>query len=183
MNLDDEPNLVEASRSGEAEAFAKLVARYQTMIHALTYRMCGSDADASDLAQDTFVVAWNRIDQFRGESRFSSWLYRIAMNLCLNWRARLARESQAKLELSQQQCDDSRSPEDARTRHLQAALMQLPPKQRAAIVLTVYDELTHGEAAEILGCSETTISWRIFSARRKLKRAIETAARNERLKS
>ena len=96
VNLDDEPSLVEASRRGNPEAFASLVTRHQRMIHALTYRMSGSEAEASDLAQEAFVQAWRRLDHFRGEARFSSWLYRIAVNLCLNWKAQEAREARAR---------------------------------------------------------------------------------------
>ena len=173
VNLDDEPSLVEASRRGNPEAFASLVTRHQRMIHALTYRMSGSEAEASDLAQEAFVQAWRRLEHFRGEARFSSWLYRIAVNLCLNWKAREARETRARTAWGDLAANEGSSPGDRRTVLVQEALMKLPAKQRAAIVLTVYDGLKHEEAARLLGCSETTVSWRVFAAKAKLKRWLE----------
>ena len=83
------------SREGDQQAFEALVLRYQKMIFALTYRMTGSAADAEDLTQESFIAAFQQLDSFRGESKFSSWLYRIATNRCLNWRQRDARRERA----------------------------------------------------------------------------------------
>lgn len=180
MNLDDEPSLIDTSRRGDHEAFTRLVTRYQRMIHALAYRMCGSEADATDLAQEAFVLAWQRIDHFRGKARFSSWLYRIAVNLCLNWKAREAREARARSEWSDLSIGAGGASEgDPRAGLVQEALMKLPAKQRAAMVLTVCEGLKHEEAAQILGCSETTVSWRVFAAKAKLKRWLEKLERQE----
>ena len=183
MNLDDEPSLIDASRRGDSDAFATLIRRYQGMIHALTYRMSGSAADASDLAQEAFVQAWRRLDHFRGEARFSSWLYRIAVNLCLNWKAREARETLARTEWSECTAHEAKAVSDRRAAFLQEALLKLSPKQRAAIVLTVYDGLKHDEAARVLGCSETTVSWRVFAAKAKLKRWLEKMEKQERIRA
>jgi len=180
VDLDDEPSLIDASRRGDTNAFAALVGRYQQMIHALTYRMCGSEADAADLAQDAFVLAWQRLDSFRGEARFSSWLYRIAMNLCLNWKVRLAREARLRAEWSDNEiAADTSEASDPRTPVVREALLALPAKQRAAIVMTIFDGMSHGQAARVLGCSETTISWRVFSAKRKLKCWLEHPSRRK----
>src|SRR5439155_17870756 len=84
--LDEEQNWIRQSRNGDQEAFAALVTRYQRMVHSLTFRMTGSLADGEDLAQETFIQAFRRIASFRGEAKFSSWLYRIAVNTCLNWK-------------------------------------------------------------------------------------------------
>jgi RNA polymerase sigma-70 factor, ECF subfamily len=173
VNLDDEPSLIAASRQGDPEAFASLVVRYQRMIHALTYRMSGSEADGADLAQEAFVQAWRRLAEFRGEARFSSWLYRIAVNHCLNWKAKQAREAKARTEWGNALVSLGGTPAAGREEQVQQGLLQLPPKQRAAIVLTVYDGLSHAEVARILSCSETTVSWRVFAARAKLKRWLE----------
>ena len=167
---DDESKLIESSRRGSTEAFEALVSRHQKMIHALTFRMSGSEADAADLAQDAFVQAWRRLDGFRGDARFSSWLYRIAVNLCLNRHSSAAREARFKEAWAMESLVDSPSPDDTRVERVQEALMQLPAKQRAAVVLTTYDGMNHAEAARVLGCSETTVSWRVFAARAKLKR-------------
>jgi RNA polymerase sigma-70 factor (ECF subfamily) len=169
---DDEQGEISRSLQGDHEAFESLVRRYQRMIFALTYRMSGSPTDAEDLTQDVFVRAHQELPAFRAESKFSSWLYRIAVNQCLNWRKRVARREQVHNDwhaenVGEAVSDSMASP--ALTHQVNEALQKLHPKQRAAIVLTTYDGLNHAEAARVLGCSETTVSWRIFAARRKLK--------------
>ncbi|MEO7298743.1 MAG: RNA polymerase sigma factor, partial [Verrucomicrobiota bacterium] len=157
-----------ASQQGDHDAFASLVKRYQHMIYSLAYRMTGSHADAEDLAQETFIQAHSALASFRAESRFSSWLYRLAVNQCLNWKKRTHRRDEIHDQWSEQENSVANENESA-TAAVNEALLKLDAKQRAAIILTVYDGLNHAEAAHALGCSETTVSWRIFSARRKLK--------------
>ena len=167
----DESTWIEESRRGEPAAFEKLICRYQHMVHSLTYRMTGSMTEAEDLAQEAFIQAYQQLGSFRGEARFSSWIYRIALNLCLNWQKRNIRRERAYENWAQQQLDP---PADNHplAQHVQEALLKLHPKQRAAVVLTTYEGLNHAEAARALGCSETTVSWRLFSARAKLKRLL-----------
>jgi RNA polymerase sigma-70 factor, ECF subfamily len=178
---DDERSRVIQSQNGDAEAFAALVSTYQRMIHSLTYRMSGSLADAEDLAQETFIRAYQQLDEFQGKSKFSSWLYRIAINTCLNWQRHERRRSDLHTtwaESAQHTTDPTGDTiQTDLGRSAQDALLRLPAKQRAAIVLTVYDGLSHAEAAQALGCSETTVSWRLFAARSKLKRWLKPAAR------
>lgn len=168
----DEQGEIKRSMQGDHEAFESLVRRHQRMIYALAYRMSGSAADAEDLTQDTFVRAHQQLDSFRADSKFSSWLYRIAMNHCLNWRDRVSRRNQLhtrwQVENTNNNVPDAET-NPALTQHVNDALQKLPSKQRAAIVLTIYDGLSHAEAARVLDCSETTVSWRLFVARRKLK--------------
>jgi RNA polymerase sigma-70 factor, ECF subfamily len=169
---DEDESWILQSQRGDHAAFGELVRRHQKMIHALTYRMTGSLADSEDLAQETFLRAYRQLESFRAEAKFSSWLYRIGINLCLNWRKRTQREAELHVEWSKDQ-ETRGGSVDERSRHVQEALMKLNPKQRAAIVLTVYEELNHAEAARALGCSETTVSWRVFAARAKLKRLLK----------
>ncbi len=171
---DADAELVLQTQSGSPAAFETLIRNHQRMIHSLTFRMTGSLADAEDLAQETFIRAYAQIGTFRGTAKFSTWLYRIAMNTCLNWRQSEARRFQLHAncaeEISAQHLNGENSSADTQSnQQVQAALLKLPAKQRAAIVLTIYDGLNHAEAAQILGCSETTVSWRVFAARRKLK--------------
>ena len=179
---DADEELVLQSQNGDPAAFEALIRNHQHMVHSLTYRMTGSLADAEDLAQETFIRAYGQIGAFRGASKFSTWLYRIAVNTCLNWRQSEARRFHLQADCAEtvaaQQADAGISPaENEMTRQAQAALLKLPAKQRAAIVLTIYDGLNHAEAAKVLHCSETTVSWRVFAAKRKLKRWL--AARGE----
>lgn len=170
-DTEEELGWVRASQTGDQTAFGRLVGRHQRMIHALAYRMTGSLAEAEDLAQEAFVAAWRQLDGFRGDASFSSWLYRIAVNRCLNWRARAQRRDAVHAEWSGQ-CGEAAAHDGQLARQVQEALLKLEAAQRAAIVLTVYDGLSHAEAARVLGCAETTVSWRVFQARRKLKRLL-----------
>jgi RNA polymerase sigma-70 factor (ECF subfamily) len=168
---DADEALVSQSKEGDPAAFESLIRKHQRMIFSLTYRMTGSFADAEDLAQETFIRAYRQISGYRAASKFSTWLYRIAINVCLNWRQR--ETLRVSVHTSWEETNGAQAAEGEPAADLggevQAALLKLPGKQRAAIMLTVYDGLNHAEAAEVLGCSETTVSWRVFVARRKLK--------------
>lgn len=182
---DADEDLVLQSQNGSAAAFESLIRKHQRMVHSLTFRMTGSAADAEDLAQEAFIRAYEQINSFTGGAKFSTWLYSVAMHACLNWRRDEARRFQAQANCAEeimisQQAETGIPPaESEMARQAQAALLRLPARQRAAIVLTIYDGLSHAEAAKVLRCSETTVSWRVFAAKRKLKRWL-TAARERR---
>lgn len=176
---DADDDLVLQCQNGNGRAFELLVRKHQQMVHALTFRMTGSMADAEDLAQEAFIRAYGQIQTFNGGAKFSTWLYSIAMHACLNWKRDEARRYQAYEKCAEEMSATSPhhrfngSPvENGMAQQAQAALMKLPAKQRAAVVLTIYDGLNHAEAAKILRCSETTVSWRVFAAKRKLKRLL-----------
>ena len=173
---DPDETLVRASQNGDPAAFEALVRQHQRMIHSLTYRMTGSLADAEDLAQEAFVRAYEQIGQYQGGAKFSTWLYRIAINACLNWRQRETRRLEVHTQWATEAATNHAEFNESlpeQSGRIQAALLRLPARQRAAIVLTVYDGLNHAEAAKALRCSETTVSWRIFAARRKLKKWLQ----------
>jgi len=176
MAQPDEPNWIQNSLAGDTEAYAAIVKEHQKMVHAVAFRMTGSLADAEDLTQETFLRAFRQIDSFRGESKFSTWLCQIAVNLGLNWCARENRRD----DIHSEWAADAISENDSRggfpdelSRRVQNALDKLPAKQRAAIVLTIYENQTHAEAAKTLNCTEATVSWRVFTARQKLKRLLK----------
>src|SRR5664279_1544222 len=138
---DADEELVLQSQNGDPAAFEALIRNHQHMIHSLTYRMTGSLADAEDLAQETFIRAYEQIGAFRGASKFSTWLYRIAVNTCLNWRQSEARRfhlhANCAKEISGQHANGENSPaKNGACEQVQSALLKLPAKQRAAIVLT-----------------------------------------------
>ena len=166
--MDDERELIVRSQKGDQEAFAGLIGEHQRVIYSLCYRMAGSAADADDLTQEAFIQAYRQLEHFRGEGSFAAWLYRVAMNHCLNWVKRERRRSEMHREWAEQ-AHERPSHNDPIAEQVREAMMKLNPKQRAAVVLTVYQGMSHAEAARVLGCSETTVSWRIFAARRKLK--------------
>jgi RNA polymerase sigma-70 factor (ECF subfamily) len=173
---DDESKLIDQSLSGDPEAYAALVSQHQKMIRAMTFRMTGSLDDAEDLAQDTFLRAYRQLGSFGGGSKFSTWLCKIAINLSLDWRRRESRREDIHSKWAADVVSGS-SPDDGfpdeLSRRVQDALNRLPAKQRAAIVLTIYENQSHAEAAKTLCCTEATISWRVFATRQKLKRLLK----------
>lgn len=178
---EEERDWILRSRQGDHAAFETLVHEYQRMIHSLTFRMTGSLADSEDLAQETFLCAYEQLDSFRTELKFSTWLCRIAVNACLNWRKREGRRRDIHSQwtadnLQEGTQSSSNDYQIESSRRVQDALDRLPAKQRAAIVLTVYENMSHSEVARTLGCTEPTISWRVFAARAKLKRWLKTMA-------
>ena len=179
---DDESKLVEASLSGDPEAYAALVAQHQNMIRAVTFRMTGSLDDAEELAQDAFLRAYQQLGTFRRGAKFSTWLCQIAINLSLDWRRRESRRDDIHAKWAADAVSENNPGggfPDALSRRVQAALNRLPAKQRAAIVLTIYENQSHAEAAKTLGCTEATISWRVFAARQKLKRLLKDLPHEE----
>lgn len=171
---DTDHDLVLRCQQGDPAAFEALVSQHQRMIHSLTFRMTGSPADAEDLAQETFIRAFDQLGTFRGSAKFSTWLYRIAVNTCLNWQQSESRRFRLHNACANEACahqpdGDNDAAKNGAFEQVQAALLRLPAKQRAAIVLIIYDGMNHAEAAQVLGCSEATVSWRVFAARQKLK--------------
>lgn len=172
----DELNRIQNSLAGDTEAYAALVKENQKMVHTMAFRMTGSLADAEDLTQETFLRAFRQLGSFRAESKFSTWLCQIAVNLGLNWRARESRRDDVHTKWAADAISGNDSHggfHDELSRLVQNALDRLPAKQRVAVVLTVYENQTHAEAAKTLGCTEATVSWRVFAARQKLKRLLK----------
>jgi len=168
--VDVEQSWVLQSRQGDHAAFERLARVYQPMVHALAYRMTGSSEAAEDLAQESFMHAFRELASFRNDSKFSTWLCRIAIHLSLNWRRRERRRGEVHREWAGQAASPTAPVLDELGERVRAALDRLPAKQSAAIVLTVYEALNHAETARVLDCSEETVSWRVFAARRKLRR-------------
>jgi RNA polymerase sigma-70 factor (ECF subfamily) len=169
-----EREAIEACQRGEREAFDRLVERYQRDIYRLCYRYVNHHEDASDLAQDVFVRAWRAIGRFRGDSAVSTWLYRIAVNACLNHRA-LRRP--ITLEVPETLPDPgpgalSGVESEEQARRVRDAVSRLPEKQRATLILKVYQELSHQEVASVLGCSDGTVKSNLFHALANLRRLL-----------
>ena len=169
---EDEWEAIAACKRGEREAFGRLVERYQRPIYRLCYRYTGNHEDANDMAQEAFLRAYRAIGRFRGESAFATWLYRIAVNACLNFRA--ARRPPAD-ELPEDLPDPAppsmeRLAQLERERRVRDAVIRLPEKQRATIILKVYEELTHEEVAAVLGASVGTVKANLFHALRNLRK-------------
>ncbi len=177
--------LVSRSQAGDMEAFDQLVTRYRGKIYAMTVNMIHNDADAWDLAQDTFVKAWKALPKFQARSNFYTWLYRISHNVTYDWlRKRQNRVEKAEFDDSIQsnQIDKSaptsprdmaRPDENAQRTELKQsirdAIAQLSPEHRAAILLKEVEGLRYEEIAERTDCSIGTVMSRLFYARKKLQ--------------
>ena len=163
----DDSAIISAARQGEAEAFAQLFDRYHSMIHAFAFRLCGHAADADDIAQEAFIKAGRGMQAFRGGD-FRSWLYRIAANCARDFHRDAARRAR----LEEQSAEEMRAAGEERRGDAAAvadALASLSADHRETVVLVYYEGLNHAEAARVLGCAETTVSWRLFRAKRELK--------------
>jgi RNA polymerase sigma-70 factor, ECF subfamily len=169
---------VEACQNGEREAFDRLVERYQRDIYRLCYRYVNNHHDANDMAQEAFLKAYKALRTFRGDSAFSTWLYRIAVNTCLNFRA-LRRPVQEELSdaLAAPSAGASAGLEAAEQGELvRAAVSRLPEKQKATLILKVYHDLTHEEVAAVLGSSVGTVKANLFHALGNLRKMLGVEA-------
>jgi len=182
MTWTDE-ELVARSIGGDSESFNELVLRWERPIYALAYRTIGREEDARDVCQETFLRAFRALPGFRGQAKFSSWLYRIALNLCRDW---IRRERRAPIVQPPEDVDvmelaaaaePTESIEDmvARkdlSRAVERAMALLPEEQRTAIVLKEYHGLTFQEIAELVGCPLSTVKTRLYQGLIVLRREL-----------
>ena len=163
--------LVVRARNGDGTALAELVEAHYDRIYRTAWRWCGHRDDAEDIAQEVCVKVGQGIRGFDGRSAFSSWVYRITLNAVRDWQragARRGRQLGALAELSPNQ--SAADQEEATTnRQLWAAVRSLPEKQRDAILLVYAEELSHAEAAAIMGIREATVSFHVHEARKTLR--------------
>lgn len=171
--------LVERVRRGERHAFDLLVLKYQRRIMRLLVRVMGDTADIEDIAQETFIKAYRALPQFRAESAFYTWLYRIAMNTARNWQAARARRP-AGISVAENQdgetfeqidsLTDSSTPESILASQqvadtINAAIQELPEDLRKAIVLREIEGMSYEDIATVMQCPVGTVRSRIFRAR------------------
>jgi RNA polymerase sigma factor (sigma-70 family) len=170
MEPDPDGVLVAAAVGGDREAFGKLLRRHYDRIHGLAWRMTGSRADADDIAQDVCCLLVERIGSFRGDAKFSTWLCGIVFNACRDHRRR-RRSFHGFTQKLAVLAGLARGP-DGRDLHdrvwIDSAISRLKPVYRDTVVLVVGQQLTHAEAAEVLGVTESTVSWRMHEVRRML---------------
>lgn len=181
----DDAQLVVRSLAQDHEAFGQLIDRHAPAIVNLSYRMVGNRAEAEDLAQETFLAAYKSLSMFRADSKFSTWLYRIATNKCKDW-LRVKRPGQGQYDLDADESLDfyvteHRTPEVLLSRQqvaqeLEQAIQRLPPLYREAFVLKHVEGLSYEEMEDILGVSGDTLKMRVYKGRVQLSR--ELAALN-----
>ena len=183
MTWTDE-ELVARAKGGDADSFNKLVLRWERPIYALAYRVIGREEDARDVCQDTFLRAFRALPGFKGEAKFSSWLYRIALNLCRDWIRRQRRaptvqmpEGADPVELAAEGGPAESIEELVSRRELSAvveeAMALLPEDQRTAIILKEYHGMTFQEIADLQGCPLSTVKTRLYQGLSVLRRHLE----------
>ncbi|HVK04518.1 MAG TPA: sigma-70 family RNA polymerase sigma factor [Armatimonadaceae bacterium] len=186
----EERRLVDRSRRGDLEAFDQLVRLYEKNVYSTAYRLSGSYDDASDIAQEAFVRAWNNLKSFRGDSAFSTWLYRIVTNVFLDDRKRKRARPHRSLEevmtleestVTRQFEDPTPGPQDVaegdeRRKILEMAIKTLPEEQRVMVVLYHTQGLSYEEIAEITKCPMGTVKSRLNRARLALRDRLSPAA-------
>ena len=167
---DPDGSLVSAAIGGDREAFGELLHRHYDRIHAIAWQMTGSRADAEDIAQDVCCLLVEKIGSFRGEAKFSTWLCGIVVNCCRDHHRR-RRSFQGFTQKLTVLAGLARGP-DGRDLHdqvwIDSAIGRLKPAYRDTVTLVVGQQLTHAEAAEVLGITESTVSWRMHEVRRIL---------------
>jgi len=183
IDRDQELSLIEKARKGEVEAFMTLIKAYQTPIYRLIYRLTGNCDDAADLTQETMLKAYTGLENFKGRSRFYTWLHRIAVNETLNFLNKANREKGKMEYLDEIKPADPvlatvSSPEESSLEKefragLERALEELPINYKLAFFLVVFQGLSQAEAAAVLGCSEGTVSWKIHEARKIIREKMQ----------
>src|SRR5215212_451134 len=189
-----ELELVRQAQAGETAAFDQLVSRFRMRVFGMIYNMVHNEQDAWDLAQDSFLKAWKSIDRFRGKSSFYTWLYRIVMNVTIDW----LRKKQVKaggtefddnIQLKEVDPASKTMPkadalpsvvmEQKEIRaQIDKAIAQLSPEHRAVILMKEIDGMQYHEIAESLGCSIGTVMSRLFYARKKLQNLLKDCYEN-----
>ncbi len=168
-----EERLIESAQKGNAEAFGDLVRHYEKFVFNIALSYMSNYDDAFDVAQDAFIKAWRRIDTFKGDSAFSTWLYRICSNTAKD---ALVQRNKAYCEgeLEEHIPDRSKTPEESaieneRAEELRRALNMLEPHMREMIILREFEELSYSEISEHLGLELGTVKSRLNRARERLR--------------
>lgn len=181
MTREQEAAVIQSILDGDVNAFETLVKEYEKNVYNLALRMTGNSEDAADMSQEAFIKAYNSLSSFRGDSKFSVWLYRIVSNVCLDYlRSRtrkptvsLSTENDDGEEVELDIADESQSPELLLDRSLtrdavRRGLAALPPDHREILLLREIQGLSYEEIAAALGLEAGTVKSRIFRARKKL---------------
>ena len=166
--IDDERALIERAQQGDREAFESLLGRYYDAIYRIAYRWCGNKADAEDVTQNACIKLARAIDGFRFRSTFLTWVHTLVINTAKDWSKARAHPT---VELDDDR-DRAQAP-DGEDRVYASQVMShvraLPEREKEALLLVFVEGLTHGETAAVMNCKESTVSWYIHEARKKLK--------------
>lgn len=181
MTREQEAAVIQSVLDGDVNAFETLVKEYEKNVYNLALRMTGNSEDAADMSQEAFIKAYNSLSGYRGDSKFSVWLYRIVSNVCLDFLRAKKRRQTVSLSVTDDDgedteldiADESQSPERiferAMTRDaVRRGLAALTPEYRQILILRELQGMSYEEIAAVLGLESGTVKSRIFRARKKL---------------
>ena len=173
----EELAIVQRAKAGDAAAFEELVNRYQNNVYRLALRMCGNAHDAEEVAQEAFVAAWRGLPSFRGESKFSSWLYQLTSNAAVDFLRREKRHRNTTPVEEQLELAADRTPQqDAETsemrENLQKALLALTPEHRQIFLLRQMEQLSYEEIGQLLQLESGTVKSRLNRAKKQLRQIL-----------
>lgn len=185
--MTEETRLIQQIKKGDIAAFEELAAMYQKQIFSLAYRMCGNQEDAADMSQEALIKVYRNIDKFKGDSKFSTWLYRVVTNTCLDEMKKIKRKQVYSLDseletkdgnLKRDIEDTALTPEEKaeqseRVDAVQSALMRVSDKHRKILVLRDIQGFSYEEIADMLECSEGTVKSRLSRAREALRKVLK----------
>jgi RNA polymerase sigma-70 factor (ECF subfamily) len=178
VKSDADEHLIALTANGDEEAFERIVHKYQQAVFNTIYRYTGSRDDVQDLAQEIFIKIWRNAAKFKGKSKFSTWLYRIVVNHCINYRRKRRQNHISLDELNEKgQIPESLKvqpdwEERNRAENVRRAVNELPERQRLALVLSQFEGKTYKEIAEIMKVSLSSVESLIFRARSTLKQKL-----------
>ncbi len=185
MEIHDEKYYINRIKGGDKEAFAWVVDTYRDMIFTVCIRMLTSEADAEEAAQDVFVKAYRYLDSFQEQSKFSTWLYRIAYNHCISEIRKKVRMIDLVDELPEGEVNESdldgldMMSASERSRYLQMAIEALPETDGVVVTLFYYKELSLDEIAEITGLTNSNVQIKLHRSRKKMYQVIIKSLKSE----
>ena len=184
--MEEEKTLIQQAQSGDVDAFEQLIDEHQKRIFSIAYRVAGNPDDAADMAQEVLVKIFKNLNKFKGDSKFSTWIYRVATNTCLDELKRIRRHPTYSLDqeidtdegsISADIMDEAPTPEQAAERKavqnaVNAAIARLGDDHKKVIVLRDIQGFSYEEIAEMMNCSDGTVKSRISRARAQLKKIL-----------
>ena len=191
MTNEDDQRLIEQCLAGNSAAFGELVLRYQDRLFNSLMMMVNSPEDARDLTQEAFVHAFRKLDSFRGDSQFYTWLFRIAVNATISFRRKAARQKSVSIETAKEAIGEE--PRDTRDDATPSTRMEISEQQqlvrqalsevseefRTALVLTEIEGMSYEQAAETIGCPIGTVRSRIHRGRNELREKLRVLFKDE----
>lgn len=168
MQNTDETELINRASRGDAEAFEALVNTYYEVMFKMAYKWCGNNRDSEDITQEACIKLARGIASYKGDSKFTSWLYVLVVNTAKDWYKSQNRHPEGTELLESIVADEEKTEDKLYAKQVLAEVYKLPEAEKESLLLVMGQGLSHKEAAKLSGVKESTISWRIHEARKKL---------------